>query len=120
MFQLVEYPILNVVIDICFIFMSLALALCIYYVIVGPQPSERIISADAISCNVMVLIVLYSIIEDTMLFMPCVLVVAILGFIGMIAMSKYLAHGNIVYPMFKASQEEFKEVRHECSDADRD
>ena len=48
MFQLVEYPILNVVIDICFIFMSLALALCIYYVIVGPQPSERIISADAI------------------------------------------------------------------------
>lgn len=107
-FHLVEYPLLNVMINLCFFVMAVSLVLCLYRLIKGPSAADRIISADAISCSVMVLIVLYGIMQSTTLFMPAALVTALLGFIGMVALSKYLANGNIVYTMYQASEQRYR------------
>jgi hypothetical protein len=51
---------------------------------------------DSCGTAVMALIVIYSMRQGTDLYMSCVLVIAILGFIGMVALSKYIQSGNIV------------------------
>jgi multisubunit Na+/H+ antiporter MnhF subunit len=48
----------------------------------------------------MILVILYGIQQQTTLFMPAVLVTAIMGFIGMTGMSKYIETGNIIYPLY--------------------
>jgi multisubunit Na+/H+ antiporter MnhF subunit len=96
-----EYPLVNVTLNICFFALAFSLLCCFYRVIKGPTVSDRIISGDAISCNVMALVVLYSIMQDTELFMPAALVTALMGFLGMICMGKYITNGNIIYPMYR-------------------
>lgn len=98
-FDLSEYPIINVTLNICFVVMTVCLICCAFRLVKGPSISDRIISGDAISCVVMVLVLLYGIMQTTNVFMPAVLVTALLGFIGMIGMSKFLAGGDVSYPL---------------------
>ncbi|MDR3072301.1 MAG: hypothetical protein LBU41_02290 [Clostridiales Family XIII bacterium] len=101
-FQFTEYFLINIVLNICFFMMATCLILCTYRLIKGPTVSDRIISGDAISCCVMALIVLYGVMQNTIMYMPAVLVTALLGFLGMIAMGKYITNGNIMYPMYQS------------------
>ena len=108
-FHLSEYPILNVTLNICMVIMIVCLICCVYRLIKGPTIADRIISGDAVTCVVMVAVVLYGIMQNTDMFMPAALVTALLGFIGMVAMSKYIAGGEIVYPMDEPSENENEE-----------
>ena len=108
-FHLSEYPILNVTLNICMVIMIVCLICCVYRLIKGPTIADRIISGDAVTCVVMVAVVLYGIMQNTDMFMPAALVTALLGFIGMVAMSKYIAGGEIVYPMEESSEIEDEE-----------
>lgn len=119
-FDLVEYPLLNVMLNLCIIVMAVCLLLCLIRLAKGPTAADRVIAADAISCDVMILVVVYSLLQDTTLFMPAALVTALLGFLGMVGMSKYLTNRNVVYPMHQHHERTYKEVkRRESHRADR-
>jgi multisubunit Na+/H+ antiporter MnhF subunit len=85
------------------IFLDIALCICafnflcfLYRVLKGPALADRAVAMDSCGVTVMSLIVIYSIRQGTNLYMSCALVIAILGFIGMVALSKYIQSGNIV------------------------
>lgn len=87
--------ILPVFLDIAMIICSFNLLCFLYRVVKGPALADRAIAMDSCGVTVMSLIVIYSIRQGTNLYMSCALVIAILGFIGMVALSKYIQGGNI-------------------------
>lgn len=88
--------ILPVFLDIAMIICSFNLLCFLYRVVKGPALADRAVAMDSCGVTVMSLVVIYSIRQGTNLYMSCALVIAILGFIGMVALSKYIQNGNIV------------------------
>lgn len=87
--------ILPVFLDIAMVICSFNMLCFLYRVMKGPALADRAIAMDSFGVTVMSLIVIYSIRQGTNLYMSCALVIAILGFIGMVALSKYIQGGNI-------------------------
>ncbi|MBQ3198778.1 MAG: hypothetical protein IJB67_00200 [Firmicutes bacterium] len=88
--------ILPVFLDIAMVICSFNLLSFLYRVIKGPAMADRAIAMDSCGVTVMSLIVIYSIRQGTSLYMSCAMVIAVLGFIGMVGLSKYIQGGNIV------------------------
>lgn len=88
--------ILPIFLDIAMVICSFNLLSFLYRVIKGPAMADRAIAMDSCGVTVMSLIVIYSIRQGTNLYMSCAMVIAVLGFIGMVALSKYIQSGNIV------------------------
>lgn len=88
--------ILPTCLDIALVICAINLLCFLYRVLRGPALSDRAVAMDSCGITVMALIVIYSIRQGTTLYMSCALVIAILGFIGMVTISKYLQSGNIV------------------------
>lgn len=91
-----ELHILPVFLDIAMVICAFNLLCFLYRVVKGPALADRAVAMDSCGVTVMSLIVIYSIRQGTNLYMSCALVIAILGFIGMVALSKYIQSGNIV------------------------
>ncbi|MDA8233627.1 MAG: Na(+)/H(+) antiporter subunit F1 [Clostridia bacterium] len=68
----------------------------LYRVITGPSLPDRIIAADAIAINLIGIIAVVSIKLNTLTFVDVILVIAILGFMGTVALSKFLVKGVII------------------------
>ena len=98
---LIGYPIINVAVNIVFILTGFNLLILLFYVLKGKTLADRAIALDAISIQVMACILLYSIKHGTDLYLSAVLVIAVLGFMAMVLISKYIFRGNIIYPLKK-------------------
>jgi multicomponent Na+:H+ antiporter subunit F len=70
--------------------------LCLYRMVVGPSVPDRVVAFDAFSTNLAVVVVLLVIRNDLVELIDVVLVLAILGFVGTMAVAKYLKKGDIV------------------------
>jgi len=88
--------ILPVCLDIAMVICAFNFLAFLFRVLKGPAMADRAVAMDSCGTTVMALIVIYSMRQGTNLYMSCVLVIAILGFIGMVALSKYIQSGNIV------------------------
>lgn len=66
------------------------LGLCLYRAIRGPTPFDRIMALEAITFNLSGAVVLVSIILRTGVFMDFLLVVALLGFLGTVALTAFV------------------------------
>lgn len=79
---------------------SLVLALCIilagYRVIVGPSQPDRVIALDAIGTNIVGLILVLDIKSGTRDYVDAALVIALLAFMGTVALAKYLGGGTVI------------------------
>jgi multicomponent K+:H+ antiporter subunit F len=62
----------------------------------GPGLPDRILALDTIYVNSMALLLLYGIQFDTDILFEAALIVALLGFIGTVALSKYVTRGDVV------------------------
>jgi len=69
---------------------------CLYRVIRGPTLADRIISLDAFGISVIAGISIYSLSVDTVDDLSAVLVIAILGFLGLVVVAKYIGGGGDV------------------------
>jgi multisubunit Na+/H+ antiporter MnhF subunit len=70
--------------------LALNIALCTYRVVRGPSPFDRLLALECITYNLSGAVVLMSIAIGTHTFLDFLLVVALLGFIGTIALTAYL------------------------------
>lgn len=75
---------------------GLAMLLALWRLLRGPTAPDRILALDTLYVNAMALLVLLGIRFDTALYFEAALVIAMLGFIGTVALSKYLLRGDIV------------------------
>lgn len=87
--------VLPVCLDIALVVCAFNLLCFLYRVLRGPALADRAVAMDSCGITVLSLIIIYSMRRGDELYMSCVLVIAILGFIGMVGLSKYLQSGNI-------------------------
>ncbi|GAA0828327.1 MAG: K+/H+ antiporter subunit F [Cupriavidus sp.] len=87
---------LAVVIPIALTMLGLAFVLTLYRLLRGPGLPDRIIALDTLSINAIALLVLYGMVIDSTLFFEIALLIAVTGFIGTVALTKYLQRGDII------------------------
>lgn len=75
---------------------GVALLLAAYRLLRGPTLPDRILGLDTLYVNAMALLVLLGIRFDTALYFEAALVIAMLGFVGTVVLSKFLLRGDIV------------------------
>lgn len=81
--------------DISITFMVIAIIPCIYRVIKGPTIPDRVIAVDAMTTVIVVILGIYSYIQESAFFMDVALVLAIISFVGTVTISKYLDEGAV-------------------------
>ena len=86
---------LNAAIEIAFVLVAVALALNIYRLLVGPDTTDRILALDTLGINTIALLVLYGISKNSTAYFEVALLLALLGFVGTVALCKYLLRGDI-------------------------
>ncbi len=88
--------ILALALDIAVGAVSLALLLCAWRLLRGPQPVDRVLAVDTLYLNVVALVVLLGIRLQTALLFEAALIVAMLGFVSTVALARYLTRGDVV------------------------
>jgi multicomponent K+:H+ antiporter subunit F len=87
---------LQIVIPVAYAMMALALILNIWRVLWGPSMPDRIIALDTMYINTIALLVLVSIDQRSTVYFEAALLIAMMGFIGTVALCKYLLRGDII------------------------
>ncbi len=75
---------------------SLAILLCAWRLVRGPQSIDRVLAIDTLYINTVALVVLLGIRLETALLFEAALVVAMLGFASTVALSRYLTRGDVI------------------------
>lgn len=75
---------------------SLAIVLNLYRLVRGPSLPDRIIALDTMYINSIALLIIYGIYQGSALYFEAALLLAVMGFIGTVALSKYLLRGDII------------------------
>jgi len=75
---------------------ALALLLNLYRLLRGPGLADRILALDTLYINSLALLILLGIRFGTALFFEAALVIALMGFVGTVVLSKFVVHGDIV------------------------
>jgi multicomponent K+:H+ antiporter subunit F len=81
---------------IAFALMSAALLLNLWRVLRGPDVTDRIIALDTLYINTIALLVLHGIHLGSTIYFEAALLIAMMGFIGTVALCKYLLRGDII------------------------
>lgn len=62
----------------------------------GPDLPDRILALDTLYINAIALLVLFGIWLGSALFFEAALLIAVMGFVGTVALGKYLLRGDII------------------------
>jgi multicomponent K+:H+ antiporter subunit F len=81
---------------LAFALTSLAMALALYRLVLGPHSVDYILALDTMVINAIALIVLMGIIWDTSMYFEAAMLFAMVGFLTTIAFCKYLLRGNVI------------------------
>jgi multicomponent K+:H+ antiporter subunit F len=74
----------------------LAAVLNVYRLIKGPDAPDRVLALDTLYINAIALIILLGITLGTRLYLEAALLIAVMGFVGTVAMAKYLKRGSVI------------------------
>ena len=83
-------------INIALFLLSIAIALNLWRLLIGPSLPDRILALDTMYINAIALLVLFGIHQGSILYFEAALLIAVMGFVGTVALSKYLLRGDII------------------------
>lgn len=84
------------VLELSFVLVALALLLSLYRLIKGPDIPDRILALDTLYINSIALLILFGLYQGSPLYFEAALLIAVMGFVGTVALSKYLLRGDIM------------------------
>ncbi|MBW8369505.1 MAG: K+/H+ antiporter subunit F [Thiobacillus sp.] len=87
---------LSTVIPIAYALVSLALVLSFWRLLRGPDAPDRILALDTLYVNTIALLVLLGIHLGSAIYFEAALLIAMMGFVGTVALCKYLLRGDII------------------------
>ena len=87
---------LAIVIPVSLAILGLACLLTLVRLVRGPALPDRIVALDTLNINAIALIVVYGISLRSTVFFEVALLIAVMGFIGTVALTKYLQRGDII------------------------
>lgn len=87
---------LNIALTIGFTLVAAAALLSLYRLLIGPSAPDRILALDTLYINTIALLVLLGIHLGSPLYFEAALLIALMGFVGTVALAKYLLRGDII------------------------
>ena len=87
---------LALALDIAVGAIALAMLLCTWRLIKGPQSIDRVLAVDTLYINAVALVLLLGIRLQTSLLFEAALIVAMLGFATTVGLSRYLTRGDVI------------------------
>lgn len=82
--------------DIAFAATALAMLLCIWRLLRGPEATDRVLALDTLYINAVALIILLGLRQGTGLLFEAALLVAMLGFVSTVALARWLSRGDVI------------------------
>jgi len=73
-----------------------AFALSFFRLLQGPSAADRILALDTLYINAVALLVLLGIALASTLYFEAALLIALMGFVGTVALSKFILRGDII------------------------
>jgi multicomponent K+:H+ antiporter subunit F len=88
------------VIEIALVFAAgcfgLGLLLNLWRIVTGPDAADRILALDTMVINVIALLVLHGIWQETAMYFEAAMLVAMVGFVSTVAYCRFLLRGDII------------------------
>ncbi|WP_432210399.1 K+/H+ antiporter subunit F [Marinobacter alkaliphilus] len=75
---------------------AIAILLNLYRLAIGPDIVDRILALDTLMINSIALIVLFDIRLSLGILFEAAMLIALMGFVGTVAMTKYLLRGDVI------------------------
>lgn len=79
-----------------FVMIGLAMTLNLWRLVRGPDVTDRILALDTLTINAIALLVLFGVREAASAYFEAALILAVMGFVGTVALAKYLLRGDII------------------------
>jgi multicomponent K+:H+ antiporter subunit F len=76
--------------------LALAMALCVYRLIIGPAAVDRVLALDTLYVSAMALVIALGLRFTSAVYFEVALLIALLGFLSTVALARYLATGRLV------------------------
>ena len=87
---------LNAALIFAFVCIGLALLLSLGRLVRGPGLADRILALDTMYINTIALLIVYGIHAGLSVYFEAALLIALMGFIGTVALCRYLLRGDII------------------------
>ncbi len=78
------------------IMLLLAMACTVYRLLVGPRAQDRVLGLDTFYVNAMLLLITFGIRSSVTLYFEAALIISLLGFVGTVALAKFLMRGEVI------------------------
>ncbi|MGE3896914.1 MAG: K+/H+ antiporter subunit F [Variibacter sp.] len=78
------------------IFLSAAAGLAALRILWGPRAQDRVAGLDVLYVNAMLLLLTFGIASGRTLYFEAALIIALLGFVGTVALAKFLLRGEVI------------------------
>uniref|UniRef100_E6VIH9 Multiple resistance and pH regulation protein F n=1 Tax=Rhodopseudomonas palustris (strain DX-1) TaxID=652103 RepID=E6VIH9_RHOPX len=78
------------------VMLALAMACATYRMLVGPRAHDRVLGLDTLYVNAMLLMLTVGIRTGSDVYFEAALIIALLGFVGTVALSKFLMRGEVI------------------------
>jgi multicomponent K+:H+ antiporter subunit F len=78
------------------ILLGLAMGCAAFRILWGPRAQDRAVGFDALSGNAMLLVLTFGIRSGTPFYFEAALIIALLGFVGTVALAKFLLRGEVI------------------------
>ena len=75
---------------------ALAMVLCGVRLFLGPSVPDRILAFDTLYVNVVALVILLGVRWQSAMMFEAALIVAMFGFVGTVALSRYVTRGDVI------------------------
>lgn len=75
---------------------ALAMLLCGWRLLRGPETTDRVLALDTLYINAVALVILLGIRQGSTLLFEAALIVAMLGFVSTVALARYLSRGDVI------------------------
>lgn len=90
------WPLIDWALNFAFAAVGLALVLCAWRLLRGPETPDRVLALDTMYINVVALVILFGMRFGTELFFEAALLIALLGFASTVALARYLSRGDVI------------------------
>jgi multicomponent K+:H+ antiporter subunit F len=87
---------LSLALDLALGALSLSLALCFLRLAKGPSMPDRILALDTLYINAIAVLLVFSMRAGDSVYFEVALLIAMFGFVGTVALAKYLLRGDII------------------------
>ena len=82
--------------DFAILAITVAMALCLWRLLRGPEITDRVLALDTLYINAVALAILLGLRLNTLLLFEAALIIAMLGFVSTVALGRYLTRGDVI------------------------